>query len=170
MTRTLMALLAVAVTVGATTAHADDDWGRHRHRRHGHHARPVHHDCGPRPTVAPAGTTFASGQYQLQSTQRWVPGQPQQVWVPGTCRGRFHQRCTPGSYQWVTGPGHYETVQQWVWVPSGYAPQQYGSAGYGSDADYGYGYGSAPSATYSATYGDASGHAQVGVSFGYSTF
>lgn len=142
MTRTLLGLLAVAVTVGATTAQADDFRGRR-----GHRAVPVAHDCGPRPTRAPHGTTFSHGQYQLQATQRWVPGQQQQVWVAGTCRGRFNQRCTPGHYRWVTTPGHYETAQQWVWVPATqYAPQQYsGYAGstYGAYDAYGAAHGQA---------------------------
>lgn len=162
MNRTLMGLLAVAVTVGATAAHADDFRGRHRHRGPGHQARPVlQHDSGPRPTVAPAGTSFAYGQYQLQSVQRWVPGQPQQVWVPGQCHGRFNQRCTPGHYRWVTTAGRYETTQQWVWVPSSYPQPQYG---YGAQ-----GYGTT-GATYGATYSDGYGHAQVGVHVGSSTF
>jgi hypothetical protein len=62
----------------------------------------------------------ADGRYELRSVQKWIPGSYSQVWVPQTCheRGRHHRRtvCRGGFYdkQWVAG--HYETVQDWVWV------------------------------------------------------
>lgn len=122
MNRTLLAVVVAAVTVGAQAARADDfdfDDG------YGHRARPVdgRHDCGPRPTYAPQGQDFQGGRYELQTQQVWVPGGQQQVWVEGQCWGggrRHHrrggQRCTPGHFEVVSTPGHYETTQQWVWV------------------------------------------------------
>jgi hypothetical protein len=47
------------------------------------------------------------GSYQLENRQRWVPESCHQVWVPGPFQPRLTQ-CTPG---------HYETVEEWVFVP-----------------------------------------------------
>jgi hypothetical protein len=137
MNKTLLGLVLTAVTVGAQVARADDwetgydeytgyvdPWGEHP-------AVPVqqgHAPCGPRPGYAPQGQTFQTGHYELQNVQRWVPGQQQQVWVPGQCfgkkrHGRHHRWgarvCTEGAYQTVWTPGRYETRQEWVWVASG---------------------------------------------------
>ncbi|MBK7864972.1 MAG: hypothetical protein IPJ65_41515 [Archangiaceae bacterium] len=60
------------------------------------------------------------GAYQLQTTQRWVQGGTQQYWVNGFChRPPFSpvRVCTAGHYETRQLPGHYENVQQWVWVP-----------------------------------------------------
>jgi hypothetical protein len=60
------------------------------------------------------------GQYELQNVQRWVQGGSTQIWVNGFChRPPFSpvQVCTQGHYETRVLPGHYETVQQWVWVP-----------------------------------------------------
>jgi hypothetical protein len=79
----------------------------------------VHTDAcrhGPQP-APPQGQ---QGRYELRDTQQWVPGRYQQVWVPEQCRFRprhGYSTCRAGYYdqQWVEG--HYETTQQWVWVP-----------------------------------------------------
>lgn len=59
------------------------------------------------------------GRYELRNVQQWVQGRYEQVWVPQDCRnGRWGRtKCTGGYYdqRWVEG--HYETAQQWVWVP-----------------------------------------------------
>ena len=114
MNRTILGLAMMAAVMGATVARADD--------------------CGPRPTYAPQGQSWNQGQYQLQTTQVWVPGQQTQVYVPGQCyqRGPF-QMCSPGSYQTVVDQGHYVNEQTWVWVDSSYQPrpQQYGRQQYG---------------------------------------
>lgn len=95
MNRTLLALAVMVAALGATAARADD-----------------FHSCGPQPSYAPVGQSWNQGQYQVQTTQVWVPGTVQQVWVPGECRqhgrGRHFrfQRCSPGSYQTVTSAGH----------------------------------------------------------------
>lgn len=114
----------MATVVGATVARADD-FDRDGYDDGYRQAVPVGHDCGPRPTAAPQGQTYAQGRYELQTVQAWVPGQFQQVWVPGECRQHHRwQRCSQGYYRSVNTPGHYETRQNWVWVASSYAPYQ----------------------------------------------
>ncbi|WP_224362417.1 hypothetical protein [Hyalangium versicolor] len=60
-----------------------------------------------------------NGRYELKLVQQWVPGSYDRVWVPESCSYRprhGRSQCTGGYYtqQWVEG--HYETVEQWVWV------------------------------------------------------
>ena len=66
------------------------------------------------------------GRYELRGFQQWVQGGYQQVWVPEQCTTRMRQRgwwrqaanvCVPAHYEQRMAPGHYETVQKWVWVP-----------------------------------------------------
>lgn len=60
------------------------------------------------------------GRYEMRSVQQWVPGQVTQVYVPGVCRSSpsgFARFCSEGRYETRQGPGYYQTVQQWVWVP-----------------------------------------------------
>lgn len=73
------------------------------------------------------------GRYELKTVQKWVPGFYRQVWVAEhnhhAHRGHPHRHdknCNGGYYtrQWVEG--HYETAQQWVWVP---APSRRPTAG-----------------------------------------
>ncbi len=82
----------------------------------------------PCPAEPPRGFKRHQGRYEVRSVQRWVEGRYQQVWVPEQCSMRERQRgwvrqtgyvCVPAHYdrRWV--PAHYETAQQWVWVPSG---------------------------------------------------
>ncbi len=88
-------------------------------------------DCDDEPTYAPQPQSSNQGEYQLQTTQVWVPGQQQQVWVPGSClQHHVFQVCTPGSYQMVATAGHYENRQDWVWVANSYQPRQYGRQDY----------------------------------------
>lgn len=120
MNRTLLGLAMAATVLGATVARADDD-------------------CGPMPTYAPQGQSYNQGQYQLQSTQVWVPGEQHQVWVAGQCyqHGPF-QACTEGYYQTVVTEGSYVSQDHWVWVPNPYQPRpyQYGRQ-YGRDSGRG---------------------------------
>ncbi len=132
MHESLLGLLVAVVVVGAQVARADDldgpRFGHHRAESAQRNGRG--RGCGPRPEYAPRGQQQAQGRYELQAVQQWVPGAQQEVWVPGQCygerhhRNRYQQRCTEGSYQVVSTAGHYETTQQWVWVASGYVPQQ----------------------------------------------
>ncbi|MDC0714824.1 hypothetical protein POL68_40625 [Stigmatella sp. ncwal1] len=61
------------------------------------------------------------GRYELKSVKKWVPGHTEKVWVQRECkplRSRRGERCEGGFYQQRQVPGHYETVQEWVWVPA----------------------------------------------------
>lgn len=101
MNQTILGLAVMVAVMGATVARADD--------------------CGPRPTYAPQGQSWNHGQYQLQTTQVWVPGQEQQVWVPGSCRQfGYIQHCTQGYYRSFVTAGRYENQQTWVWVANSY--------------------------------------------------
>lgn len=85
--------------------------------------------CGPRP--APRSN---DGRWELQTTQQYVPGVQQQVWVAGQCSGNprrpWQQRCSQGRYVTTVTQGRYETRQEWVWVAmnnrrDGYAYDRY---------------------------------------------
>ncbi|WP_240360155.1 hypothetical protein [Pyxidicoccus caerfyrddinensis] len=82
------------------------------------HGSACHH--GPAPMPPPQ----ARGRYELQTVNRYVDGRNDRVWVPEVCKERYTRRghvtkCTGGFYEnrWV--PGHYEAVQEWVWVSYG---------------------------------------------------
>jgi hypothetical protein len=86
--------------------HADYDHNRRDDRWYRH-------------TPQPPAPYHQHGRYELKYVQQWVPGRYDQVWVPQDCsyRPRWGSpNCTGGYYnqQWVDG--HYETVEQWVWV------------------------------------------------------
>lgn len=72
---------------------------------------------GPQPTPPQQ----QQGRYELRTVQQWVPGRYEQVWVPEQCHYKPRRgvtKCRGGYYdqRWVEG--HYENVEQWVWVPS----------------------------------------------------
>lgn len=75
----------------------------------------VQPSCGPRP--AARGN---NGRWELQTTQQYVPGVTQQVWVAGWCSGNprnpWKQHCEQGRYVTTVTQGHYEARQEWVWV------------------------------------------------------
>ena len=72
--------------------------------------------CAPRP----APPRQNDGRWELQTTQQYVQGVTQQVWVAGQCHGNprkpWKQRCEQGQYVTTVTPGHYEARQEWVWV------------------------------------------------------
>lgn len=83
------------------------------------HGASCHHGPAPRPPPQ------ARGRYELQTVNRYVDGRYERVWVPEVCKERHHRRghvtkCKGGYYdqRWV--PGHYEPVQEWVWVSYGH--------------------------------------------------
>lgn len=99
----------------------------HVHSSHCHH--------GPQPTPP----RNQHGRYELRLVQQWVPGRYEQVWVPEKCKYRPRWgtvKCRGGYYeqQWVEG--HYETAEQWVWVPA----RRHRSTGpeWGSPVSYSY--------------------------------
>lgn len=69
-----------------------------------------------------------NGRYELQTVKKWVAGRYEQVWVPQDCSDRsrrYIMKCQEGRYEQRWVPGHYEKVQEWVWVPTprrGYRP------------------------------------------------
>lgn len=59
------------------------------------------------------------GRYELKRVQQFIPGRYEQVWVKQECRFiRRGDTCPAGYYDQKWVPGHYETVEQWVWVPA----------------------------------------------------
>lgn len=73
-------------------------------------------------------TSNRSGRYELQMVTKWVAGRYEQVWVAEDCSDRsrrYIMKCQEGHYEQRWVPGHYEKVQEWVWVPAprhGYRP------------------------------------------------
>lgn len=118
-------LLGLLVFVPTALADHSDGYERGR-RRHGQWGYGLHEG---RP---PPGQPMNKGHYERRTTQEWVEGYYQNVWVPRTCAARpifpFHVRCVGGYYdqRWV--PGHYEAREQWVWVP-GHRAWRFGRAG-----------------------------------------
>jgi hypothetical protein len=74
------------------------------------------------PTSPPRGDPSSDGRYELRPVSRFVPGFEERVWVPEQCfekRKHHHRRridCRGGYYETRVSPGHYEQVQEWVWV------------------------------------------------------
>jgi hypothetical protein len=73
----------------------------------------VQQPCGPQPR--PVNN---NGRWEMRTTQQYVPGTTQQVYVAGQCRMGYRGRqvCEPGRYVTTQTAGHYETQQSWVWV------------------------------------------------------
>ncbi|MBF5046095.1 hypothetical protein FGE12_27015 [Aggregicoccus sp. 17bor-14] len=72
------------------------------------------------------------GRYELRTTQRWVSGYEERVWVPEVCTTEQHHHmrrttCRDGYYDTRYVDGHYEPAEEWVWVP--YPPRPYGRPG-----------------------------------------
>jgi hypothetical protein len=106
--RTLLSLALAALCFAPAAAFADG--------RFGHRATSPQVHVPPPPPV----DSRAHGRYELRPVSQWVEGHWMQSWVPEQCvrmgrRGRL--KCTPAHHtrQWV--PGHYQQVEQWVWVP-----------------------------------------------------
>lgn len=114
----LIAAAVAAATLTSFAAFADD----------------CDHDDGFHSTVAftthaamPVSPAGHAGRYELRDTQQFVPAHYEQVTVQ-QCRESRHgwrrnTRCFPVTESRYV-PGAYQTVQEWVWVPS-YRPQQY---------------------------------------------
>lgn len=70
---------------------------------------------------APPAPSNQNGRYELRQVQKWVAGRYQQVWVAQDCSDqsrRYIKKCEPGRYEQRWVPGHYEQVEEWVWVPA----------------------------------------------------
>ena len=134
----ILSLLLGAVLFSAGAASADDDRrGRDRNdddrrewrdRREGRPGLISVHVHGAGCHHAPAPAPRPDGRYELRTTQRWVAGYQQRVWVPEVCEtqhkhhgrghGRGHHRtvCSGGYYETRFVDGYYEPVEEWVWV------------------------------------------------------
>lgn len=123
----LTSALVGTVLFGAGAASADD-WaeqrrGEHRDddRRDGRPSLVSVHVHGPGCHHGPAPAPRPDGRYELRTTQRWVSGYQDRVWVPEVCRTKEkrHMRktvCRGGYYETRYVEGHYEPVEEWVWV------------------------------------------------------
>ncbi|MFZ5471612.1 MAG: hypothetical protein ACOZIN_19475, partial [Myxococcota bacterium] len=98
-------------------------------RRQGHvHTSSCNHVASP----VPPGQPTQYGRYELQTNQKWVPGRYEQVWVPRVCRKGHHRRphhggrCWGGHYEQQWREGYFQTVQEWVWVPTSRPEPRFG--------------------------------------------
>ncbi|MDY7225893.1 hypothetical protein [Hyalangium rubrum] len=69
----------------------------------------------------PSPPANQQGRYELKVVQKWVPARYEQVWVPQECKykpRRNTTKCEGGYYEQRQVPGHYEQVEEWVWVPA----------------------------------------------------
>ncbi len=97
--------------------------GRHGDYRGGHRGGGAHIEVRvPRPPRPPGRS---GGRYELHTVSRWVDGHYVKDWVPERChevrrRGPRHKRmhCEGGYYTDRFVPGHYQQVEEWVWVPA----------------------------------------------------
>ncbi|SET57510.1 hypothetical protein [Stigmatella erecta] len=113
--KTGLSLLALGALFLGSAAHAAPQASQHAASP----ATQSQHLRGRRPQPAPPAN--AQGRYELKSVKQWVPGYTEKVWVQRECRHSQHrrgERCEGGYYQQRQVPGHYETVEEWVWVPA----------------------------------------------------
>ncbi|MHB8874639.1 MAG: hypothetical protein ACYC8T_13200 [Myxococcaceae bacterium] len=129
----LIALALGLAALAPAAANAEHNrWGNDRDRKHDRddrNRRDHSHDQGCHHEATPAVDPQAGGRYELRTVQTWVQASYEEVWVPRTCTVRpFRHRvvCTGGFYEQQLQPGHFENVQEYVWVPD-YRPYQYGS-------------------------------------------
>lgn len=129
----IAAALALAVPV---IAFADDDGDRDDHGNRGRQERYREYDGRSHPAQP---VTRPGGRYELRTVQQWVEGRWVEDHVPGSCRDSYrggHHKdrmtgCTPARTVSRFEEGHYENVQQWVFVPAPRpAPYRYGNSGY----------------------------------------
>lgn len=108
------ALVAIAAVTFPRVSEARDA------RRHGTEVRVS--------TAPPRPMERANGHYELVTTEVWVPGSTERVWVEncrprGKAHGhRKHRRCD-GHYETVTRSGYYEERHEWVWRPAPSRPR-----------------------------------------------
>jgi hypothetical protein len=77
------------------------------------------HNGSSRRSPQPQAPRNSQGRYELKRVQQFIPGHYEQAWVKQECRFiRSGDTCPAGYYEQRWVPGHYETVEQWVWVPA----------------------------------------------------
>lgn len=114
------ALFAPAAAFARDHGHRGDHERRERHERYeSRHDRYDRHWEYRDYRRVPPPPPNARGSYQWQTVSTWVDGGWDQQYVPAGCEIRpftGRQRCWEAHYdrRWV--PGHYENIQQWVWV------------------------------------------------------
>jgi len=129
-------LIGLAVAATALTSFAafaddwDDDHGVQVSVGWSQPTAPV--PCDTHLAVPAAPAPRADGRYELRETQKWIPARYEQVTVQ-QCREKRHggwnhhnrrERCYPVTQTRLV-PGYSQTVQEWVWVPTYPAQQQY---------------------------------------------
>jgi hypothetical protein len=130
----ILSLLIGTVLFSAGAASADE----RRYDRDGDDRRDERpslisvHVHGPGCHHAPAPAPRPNGRYELRTTQRWVQGYEERVWVPETCRTKEkrHSRrtvCRGGYYDTRQVAGYYEPVEEWVWVANPPRHERHGS-------------------------------------------
>lgn len=69
----------------------------------------------------PAPPANQQGRYELKLVKKWIPARYEQAWIPQECKykpRRNQTKCVGGYYEQKLVPGHYEQVEEWVWVPA----------------------------------------------------
>jgi hypothetical protein len=132
----ILSLLIGTVLFSAGAASADGRDGHRRDRdddrehRAGRPSLISVHVHGPGCHHAPAPAPRPNGRYELRTTQRWVQGYEERVWVPEVChtKEKRHSRktvCRGGYYDTRHVAGYYEPVEEWVWVPVMYREHEH---------------------------------------------
>ena len=122
----LLGFALVALTLAPCLARADEGF-RGRNDRDDRGASGHRHDATCRHGASPVFAPTPRGHYETRVVQQWVEASFQQVWVGQTCRARPFRRpvCFPGYFEQQLVPGHYENVQQQVWVADFSRPDRF---------------------------------------------
>jgi hypothetical protein len=71
---------------------------------------------------------WVPGHYDVVTRRVWVPGAHETVWQPAewgwrhdACGGHVRYLVRPAGYVTIHHPGHWDYVQERVWVPGHYA-------------------------------------------------
>ena len=126
--------LALSALFLAPVAARADDWGRHDASPVGQPSQGAQHILpggGYRPAPPPpahpprSNRPHQAGRYELQTVRKFVPGHYERVWVEQNCKYRPRRnvtKCEGGHYEQRWVEGYYQSLQEWVWVPSHRGP------------------------------------------------
>jgi hypothetical protein len=127
MLRTTLSLLAAAL-LSATAAAGDLSLAYAKHTKHGGFALQFRSGdgyaaCGPVIRPLPR-KVWTPGHFATVTEKVWVPATREKVWVEpvyatsyDACGRRSERIVSPGHWEIVTTPGHYETRLVKVWRP-----------------------------------------------------